>query len=120
MIFLNDEGMGEDVMRFLRKKIVKQIDQSAWSHLVAVHKIHIHTYYDEIMCVERKGSLEDGTRVTFLRVFNRNEAERKGVIIEGWETFDRHPDLVMFDGYLTRSRRAFLTPKRPMLPETVR
>jgi hypothetical protein len=104
-------------MFFLRKKIMKHIAQSAWSHLVAVHKVHIYTGYHEMMCVERKGGLEDGTRVTFLRVFSLKEAERKGVIISGWETFDEYPDLIMFDGYLTRSGRAFLRPKRSMESE---
>ena len=31
-----------------------------------------------------------------------------GVEVSGWETFDEHPDLILFEGYLTRNNEAFL------------
>jgi len=87
-------------MGLFKKKVVKDIDGGAWGHLVSVHKIDVDTLSKEMRCVEREGMLEEGRPVTFLRVFNPLECERKGVNIKGWETFDEYPDLVLFEGYL--------------------
>jgi hypothetical protein len=56
--------------------------------------------------------LESKGPVTFMRVFKPKEAEQKGVVVTGWETFDQHPDLILFEGYLTRSNEAYLERKR--------
>ena len=62
--------------------------------------------------VEREGFLDEGKPVTFLRVFKPEEAQLKNITITGWDTFDQHPDLVLFEGYLTRSNEARLERKR--------
>ncbi|MFH1087275.1 MAG: hypothetical protein V1737_01650, partial [Chloroflexota bacterium] len=54
----------------------------------------------------------DGMAVTQLRVFKPKEAETKGVAITCWETFDEHPELVFFEGYLTVRNQAVLDRKR--------
>jgi hypothetical protein len=60
--------------------------------------------------VEKEGFLDEKKPVTFLRVFKFQEAEKKGVEIKGWETFDRHPELILYEGYLTKANEAFLRP----------
>lgn len=98
---------------FSRKpKVVKEIHGGAWGHMVSVHKIDVDTLSREIRCVEREGMLEGKGLVTFMRVFKPKEAEQKGVVVTGWETFDQHPDLILFEGYLTRSNEAYLERKR--------
>jgi hypothetical protein len=99
-------------MGFFKKKVVKQIDGGAWGHLVSVHKIDVDTLSKEMRCVEREGMLQEGRPVTFLRVFKPMEAQQKGIDVTGWETFDQHPDLILFEGYLTQANEAYLERKK--------
>jgi hypothetical protein len=77
-----------------------------------LHGIDVDTLSTEIRCVERNGILEGKGPVTFMRVFRPKETEQKGVVVTGWETFDQHPELVLFEGYLTSSNTAHLEKKR--------
>jgi len=99
-------------MGLFKKKVVKEIHDAAWGHLVSPHGIDVDTLSREIRCVEREGILDGKGPVTFMRVFKPKEAEQKGVVVTGWETFDQHPDLILFEGYLTRSNEAYLERKK--------
>lgn len=79
-----------------------------WEHLVSVHKQDAGNIVRQMRCVERQGVLDDGTPVIFLRVFKVEEAMRQGVAVSGWETLDRHPDLIRFEGFFTREGKAYL------------
>ena len=94
-------------MWLFKKKVVKNIEGGAWGHLVHEHGLNVDTLSREFRCVEREGE-HQGQAVTFLRIFKPGEAEKKGVSVGGWETFDSHPDLVHFEGYLTRTNQASL------------
>jgi hypothetical protein len=91
-----------------KKKPFRQVYGGIWGHLVSEHQIDVDTLSRDVRCVEREGALEGGVPVTFLRVFRLSEAEKKGVIVSGWETFDAHPDLIAFEGHLTHENAAFL------------
>ncbi len=95
-------------MGLFKKKIIKEIDGAIWGHLFYVHKVDVQTMAFKLRLVEREGFLEGGTPVTFLRVFNPEEAKMKNITISGWETFDQHPDLIIFEGYLTEANKAHL------------
>ena len=99
-------------MGLFKKKVIKEIYGGASGHLVSEHKIDVDTLSKEIRCVEREGILDGGGPVTFLRVFKPAEAQQRGIVVTGWETFDEHPDLVLFEGYLTRANQAHLERKR--------
>lgn len=100
-------------MGLFKKKVIKEIWGGAWGHLVSYHKIDVDTLYKEMRCVEREGVLSStGQVVTYLRIFKPKEAEKAGVVVSGWETFDEHPELILFEGYLTRSNEAHLEKKR--------
>ncbi len=97
---------------FNRKpKVVKEIRDGAWGHLVSAHHIDVDTISKDVRCVEREGML-DGKAVTFMRVFRLSEVARKGVEVTGWETFDQHPELLLFEGYLTAKNEAHLEHKK--------
>ncbi len=98
-------------MSLFKKKVVKKIEGPAWGHLVSEHGIDVDTLYNLMRCVEREG-LINKTPVRFLRVFKPSEVEQKGVSVMGWETFDDHPGLVIFEGYVTRNK-AYLERKKP-------
>ena len=95
-------------MGFFKKKVIKKIDGGAWGHLVNAHKIDVDTLSNVMRCVEREEILDEGKPVTFLRVFKPAEAQQKNIVVTGWETFDEHPDLILFEGYLTRANEAHL------------
>jgi len=99
-------------MGLFKKKVIKEIDGGAWGHLVSVHKIDVDTLSKEMRCVEREGVLDGRMPVTFLRIFKPAEARKKNIVVTGWETFDQHPDLILFEGYLTRGNEAHLERKR--------
>ena len=101
-------------MGFFTRKVVKDIGGSgAWGHLVSDHRIDVDTITKTLKCVERKGVIgSDNAPVTFMRIFRPSEAEQMGVVVKGWETFDEHPDLVMFEGYITENNEAHLERKR--------
>jgi len=61
-------------------------------------------------CVEKEGFLDGKKPVTFLPVFNLQEVGKRGLEIKGWETFDQYPELVFYEGYLTKTNEAFLKP----------
>jgi hypothetical protein len=96
---------------FSRKpKIVKEIYGGAWGHLVQTHGLTVEVLSNNIRCVDKPG-VKDGFQVTFLRVFSLSDVEKKGITIAGWETFDQHPELIMFEGYLIGSNQAHLERK---------
>ena len=91
-----------------KKKAVREISGGTWGHLVNVHGLNVDILARSIRCVEKEGLLDEKKPVTFLRVFNLHEVEKKGVEIKGWETFDQYPELILFEGYLTKTNEAFL------------
>ena len=95
-------------MGLFKKKIIQEIPDGVWGHLVNVYNIDVDTLSKHMSCVEREGVLENGMPVTFLRIFRPAEVQNKGIIITGWETFDEHPNLILFEGYLTRGNEAHL------------
>jgi hypothetical protein len=96
---------------FNRKpKIVKEIDGGAWGHLVQDHGLNVDVLCKSIRCVDKTG-VKDGAPVDLLRVFSLRDVEKQGITIAGWETFDQHPELIMFEGYVDRANRAHLERK---------
>ncbi len=98
-------------MGLFKKKPFKEISGGAWGHLVSMHKIDVDTLSKEMRCVEKKGALDGGVPVTFLRVFRLSDVDKKGVKVTGWETFEDHPDLIAFEGYVKPDNKAYLERK---------
>ena len=90
-------------MKFFKKKVIKEIDGVAWGHLVNDHGVDVDTLTKLFRWVERNGFLDNRIPVKFLRIFDQTEVQQKGIVVTGWETFDEHPDLVHFEGYMTNT-----------------
>ena len=99
-------------MGLFKKKIIREIHDGIWGHLINKHKIDVDTISKDLRCVEREGVLEGKGSVTFIRIFKPAEAQQKNIVIIGWETFDQHPDLIHFEGYLESTNEAHLERKR--------
>jgi len=95
-------------MGIFKREIIRKIHDGVWGHMVTIHKIDVDTLSKNMRCVEREGVLENGMPVTFLRIFRPAEVQNKGIIVTGWETFNEHPNLILFEGYLTRANEAHL------------
>jgi len=100
-------------MWLFRKKVVKEIYGGAWGHLFNDHKIDVDTLSRQIRCVDKPGVTDEGVPVVLLRVFRLSDVQQKGITVTGWETFDQHPALALFEGYLTWANVAHLERKRP-------
>lgn len=98
-------------MGLFKKKVVKEIDYGVWGHMVNDHKIDV-VALDNMRCVERDGMINDGLPVTLTRVFSPGEAAGKGINVTGWETFDEHPELILYEGYLTQDNKALMVKKK--------
>jgi hypothetical protein len=98
-------------MALFKKKAFKEIDGPLWGHMVNRYRIDVDTLSNQIRYVSREGSLEGERPVTFLRLFNLTHARRKGVEIAGWETLEENPDLILYEGYLTRTHEVQLDRK---------
>lgn len=94
-----------------KPKVVKQIHDAAWGVLVA-QGIDVDTLTKDVRCVEKEGQLEKVGKVVFLRIFKLSEARKSGVEVTGWETFDAHPELILFEGYFTGWNRFHLEAKK--------
>ncbi len=100
-------------MKLFKKKVIQEVKDGAWGHLANDHNVDADTLSRSLRCVEKSGLLNGQVPVTFLRVFRLPEAEQKGIAVAGWETFDQHPDLIVFEGYLTGDNKAHLERKKP-------
>ncbi len=94
-----------------KKKAFKEIDGPLWGHMVNQQRIDVDTLSNHLRIVDREGTLDGNIPVTQVRVFNINQARQKGIAIEGWETLDQNPDLVLFEGYVTRTNEVKLERK---------
>ncbi|MDO8568898.1 MAG: hypothetical protein Q7R57_09345 [Dehalococcoidales bacterium] len=94
-----------------KPKVVKQIHDAAWGALVS-QGIDVDMLTKDVRCVEKEGQLEKIGKVTFLRVFKLSEAKKGGVEVIGWETFDAHPELVLFEGYFIGWNQCHLERKK--------
>lgn len=99
-------------MGLFKKKVVRDIHDCIWGHLLNEHEINVDTLTKEMRCVEREGAIDGDKPVTFVHVFRQKDVAEKGIEVTGWETFDQHPDLILFEGYLTKENKAFLERKK--------
>ena len=99
-------------MGLFKKKVVKEIGDILWGHLFSVYKIEVDTLSKDMRYVEREGVVTGGKPGKFLRVFKLSELQQKESTVTGWETFDHHPDLILFEGYLTKTFEIHLERKR--------
>jgi hypothetical protein len=65
---------------------------------------------NHMRCVVKEGEGADNG-VTFMRIFDLRETIKQKIEIGGWETFDQHPELIVFEGYYTINDKAFLERK---------
>jgi hypothetical protein len=93
-----------------KPKIVKEIEGGTWGHLIREHGLNVDELTKNIRCVDKPGRI-DGIAVSLLRIFSLKDIEKKGITVSGWETFDQHPDLIMFEGYINTSNKAHLEKK---------
>lgn len=98
-------------MGLFKQKPVKEIHDGLWGYLVNQHHIDVDTLGREIRCVEREGTINNGQPVKLVRVFNLNELSQARITVTGWETFDEHPELIIYEGYLRRDNVAVLEKK---------
>jgi hypothetical protein len=94
----------------LKPKTVKEIYGGAWGHLVNDHGLTVEMLTENIRCVEM-ADVRNGIKVKMLRVFSLRDAEQQGITIAGWDTFDQHPELILFEGYLDDNNAALLIRK---------
>ncbi len=97
---------------FGKPKVIKGVRDGAWGCLVSQHGVDVDTLSRDMRVVEKEGMVDGKGVVTFMRVFRLSEVQQKGLDVTGWEFFDQHPELVIFEGYLTLRNEAVFERKR--------
>lgn len=100
-------GFLATVKGLFKPGVVKEIYGGAWGDLVNTYGLTVDTLTEHIRCVEKPG-VEKGMKVMSLRIFSLPDVEKKGLTVTGWETFDQHPELILFEGYVDSNNRPFL------------
>ncbi len=99
-------------MGLFGKKPVKEIQSVAWGHMVNEYKIDVDMLSKDFRAVEKPGVVQGKGKVTMMRLFKLSDAYAKNVNVTGWETFDEHPELVLYEGYVTPNNEARLEPPK--------
>lgn len=112
LIYVAEKYPEEVIMWFFKKSAIRPIPSNAcWGHLVRDHNINVDTISATMRRVMKEGAI-NGLKVMFLRIFNIKEIEKNNINITGRETFDRHPELLAFEGYVNEiTNQAFLERK---------
>jgi len=103
-------GLSDGVKGLFKPKVVKEIYGATWGCLVSEYGLTVDELGDHFRCVD-KPDVKNGSNVKRLRIFSLRDIERKGVTVAGWETFDQHPDLILFEGYLDENNQSHLERK---------
>ena len=91
---------------------MKEIYGRLCGHLLYAHNVDVDTLVRDLRCVKLEGTLNGAGPVTLIRVFSLKAVEQKGVVVTGWEAFDQHPDLVLFEGLLQGQTKSIWYGKR--------
>lgn len=84
-------------MGMLNSGAIKEIHKGALGHLVEDHKMDLSTLRRDYRCVHKRLVSGGGS---LMRVFRPADVKECGVTVTGWDTFDAHPELIVFDGFL--------------------
>lgn len=89
------------------KGTVDKIDMPVWSHLKKHLRVDEQIIYGsmEASCPAKL----NGEQVILVRIFNPVIAKEKNIEINDYESLNMHPDLVLYEGYYTRSRKRQIT-----------
>jgi hypothetical protein len=98
-------------MGLFGKKPVKEIQNAAWGTLVNEFKIDVDSLSRDYRCVQKDAVMDGQGKVQLLRIFCLSDVQAKNIQVAGWETFDEHPELVVFEGYVTPNNKASIQKK---------
>ncbi len=68
-------------------------------------------YIEGFRCIETS-RLVDGKMANWIRVYEPSLARRKGLAIRDDLDLDQHPEVVLFEGYVTMEGRIYLADRR--------
>jgi hypothetical protein len=80
-----------------RKKAIKKIEGQLWGYMVSQHGVAVDILQN-LRRVERDGVIR-GKQVIMIRIFHAATANGKDVAIDGYESLDSHPELILYEGY---------------------
>ena len=75
-------------------------------------------YIDMLRCFECDGVVQDNN-VRFLRVFNPRIARERGISVKTGSDLEKHPDMLLFEGYIDCQSRVYMADRRGIARETV-
>ena len=93
---------------FGKKSPMKQVHDGAWGYMVTVNHVDVDALGRDYRVVEKDGQVEGVGAVILMRVFRLPDVAKAGVTVTGWETFDQHPELIAYEGYLGPRNQAKL------------
>jgi len=80
-----------------RKRAVREITGPLWWYMLSQHQL-TDDALPKLRRVESDGTVGDKW-VTMIRIFGPTAASEEGLDIEGFESLDGHPVLILYAGY---------------------
>lgn len=86
---------------------VKDVPQMPYSRIVTEFKVDPDWAYAHLKCVEER---DKARKLRRYRIFDMDAVSRVGGFrVENYASFDAHPELVLFEGYVTDEGQVSLT-----------
>lgn len=85
--------------RWQKKKAVKEIKGALFQYMVNKQHVPLEVLHS-LRLVERDAAVGgEPVGLTMFRIFPPTAAKGRGVTVEGYDSLDSHPELVLYEGY---------------------
>ncbi len=96
-------------MGFFSKSVVKEIPQRPYAYIITQFHIDPDFAYAHLRCVEEQ---DKAKKLRKYLVFDLDSIPKE-LKIEGYASLDAHPELVLYEGYVTDDGKVVMTKKEP-------
>jgi len=71
-------------------------------------------YLENLRCFEFEDAVND-KKVKRYRIYSPTKAQQHKITIAGMSDLEKHPDMLLYEGYIDKERRAYVADRRSFL-----
>ncbi|HEY33602.1 MAG TPA: hypothetical protein G4O10_10945 [Dehalococcoidia bacterium] len=72
-------------------------------------------YLENLRCFEFEGVVNDDKKVKRYRIYSPTKAQQQKIDITALFDLERHPDMLLYEGYIDKEGRAYVADRRSFL-----